>query len=216
MFSVTPVARKNKHTFAISSRRRAAIFALCLLAAILFIWLDHSPIRHTWQAQPKSTERTQAYDFQKYHEKTFTVINVVDGDTIDIDVPDGNFPRTRIRLWGVDTPETKNPKIGVMYFGLEASAFTKELAFEKPVAIYLDEENHTRDKYGRLLAYVLLPDGRFLNEVLLEEGYAYADTRFRHSFYNNYKQLEASARSQMKGFWLNVTREQMPQWRREK
>jgi len=201
--------------YAMSRRRKATITALCLLAAAVLIWLDHSPVRHTWQVQPKSAEEAAAYDFQKYDKKTFTVINVVDGDTIDIDVPDDNFPRTRIRLWGVDTPETKNPKVGVMYFGPEASAFTKELALEKPVTVYL-EEHRTRDKYGRLLAYVQLPDRRFLNEVLLEEGFAYADTRFRHSFYNKYKQLEASARSRKKGLWLNVTREQLPHWLQRK
>lgn len=201
--------------YAISRRRKATIIALCLLAAAVFVLLDHSPVRHIWQAQPKSAEEAQAYDFQKYHEKTFTVINVVDGDTIDIDVPDGNFPRTRIRLWGVDTPETKNPKVGVMYFGPEASAFTKELALGKPVTIYL-EEHRTRGKFGRLLAYVQLPDGRFLNEVLLAEGYAYADTRFRHIFYHRYPKLEAAARSQKKGFWLNVTREQLPEWLQER
>lgn len=199
-----------------SRRRKAAVATLCLLAAILFIRLDHSYLKHTWQVQPKSAEEAAVYDFQKYHEKTFTVINVVDGDTIDIDVPDGNFPRTRIRLWGVDTPETKSPKAGVMYFGPEASAFTKELALEKPVTIYLDEYNRTRGKFGRLLAYVQLPDRRFLNEVLLEEGYAYADTRFRHLYYNKYKQLESVARSQKKGLWLNVTREQLPQWLQRK
>jgi len=215
VFSVTTVAGKNKNTFAISRRRKAVILALCLLAVFLFIWLDHSPVRHAWQAQPKSKEQAVAYDFQKYHQKTFTVVNVVDGDTIDIDIPDGKYDHTRIRLWGIDTPETKNPKVGVMYFGQEASAFTKELALGKSVTVYL-EEHRTRGYYGRLLAYVHLPDGRFLNEVLLEEGFAYADLRFRHSFYNKYPQLEAAARSQKKGLWPDVTREQLPEWLQRK
>jgi micrococcal nuclease len=86
---------------------------------------------------------------------------------------------------------------------------------ESRVTLYL-EEHRTRDKYGRLLAYIELPDGRFLNEVLLSEGFAYADPRFRHSFYHKYKQLETTARSQKKGLWSNVTPEQMPKWRQEK
>jgi endonuclease YncB( thermonuclease family) len=210
------VAGKNKNIFAMSKRRHSTIFALCLLLAAAFVWLDHSPIRRSWQAQPKSNEQVKACDFEKYHEKTFTVLKVVDGDTIDIDVPDGKYKHTRIRLWGIDTPETKNPKTGVMYFGPEASEFTRELAFEKQVTIFLDEGNNTRDKYGRLLAYVKLPDDRFLNEVLLSEGFAYADTRFQHSFYHKYKQLEAAARSQKKGLWFKVTPEQMPKWQQEK
>jgi len=178
----------------------------------LFVWLDHSPIKSKWWPQPKSEEQAKAYDFQKYHTKTFTVVNVVDGDTIDIDIPDVNDSYTRIRLWGIDTPETKNPKVGVMYFGPEAAEFTTKLVLGKPVTVYLDEGNNTRGKYGRLLAYVKLPDAGFLNEVLLTEGFAYADSRFRHSLYNRYKQLDASARGLKKGLWENVTREQLPEW----
>jgi len=206
------VSKQNKIPYAMSRRRRAGIIVLCLLAVVLFVWLDHSPIRSKWQSQPKSEEQAEANDFQKYHTKTFTVVKVVDGDTIDIDIPDVNDSYTRIRLWGIDTPETKNPEVGVMYFGPEAAEFTRKLVLGKPVTVYLDEGNSTRGKYGRLLAYVKLPDDRFLNEVLLTEGFAYADLRFRHSFYNRYKQLEASARSLKKGLWEKVTNEQMPEW----
>lgn len=199
-----------------SRRRRAGIIVLCMLAVVFFVWLDHSPIRSKWQSQPKSEEQAAANDFQKYHTKTFAVINVVDGDTIDIDIPDVNDSYTRIRLWGIDTPETKNPDLGVMYFGPEAADFATELTLRKNVTVYL-EEHRTRGKYGRLLAYVQLSDRRFLNEVLLTEGFAYADLRFRHNFYNRYPQLEASARSQKKGLWSNVKREQLPEWlQREK
>ena len=99
-----------------------------------------------------------------------------------------------------------------MYFGPEAAAFTKRQCLGQKVTVYLDEGNRTRCKYGRLLAYVQLPDGRFLNELLLTEGFAYADVRFRHSFYNRYKQLQATARAHGKGLWPGVTREQLPQW----
>jgi micrococcal nuclease len=100
-----------------------------------------------------------------------------------------------------------------MYFGPEAAEFTKKLVLGKPVTVYLDE-TRTRDKYDRLLAYIKLPDGGFLNEVLLTEGFAYADLRFKHNLYNKYKQLEAAARSRKKGLWPKVTPEQWPEWRR--
>ncbi len=102
-----------------------------------------------------------------------------------------------------------------MYFGPEASDFAKKLALGKQVAVYL-EEHRTRGYYGRLLAYVQLPDGRFLNEVLLTEGFAYADLRFDHSYYHGYQKLEASARIQKKGLWEKVTRTQLPQWLQER
>ncbi len=198
-----------------SKCRRTTIFTICLLVVVAFVWLDHSPIGCNWQRQLKSEEQAKAYDFEKYHKKTFTIVGVVDGDTLDIDIPDGKYEHTRIRLWGVDTPETKHPKKGVMYFGPEAADFATKLVLGKQIKVYL-EEHRTRGKFGRLLAYVQLPDGRFLNEVLLSEGFAYADTRFRHSFYHKYKQLEASARSRKKGLWKEVTPEQMPEWRQQK
>ncbi len=206
------MSEKNTTPYAMSRRRRTGIIALCMLVIVVFVRLDYSYIRSKRQSQPKSEEQAKAYDFQKYHTKTFTVVNVVDGDTIDIDMPDGQDEHTRIRLWGIDTPETNNPNVGVMYFGPEAAEFARELVLGKPVTVYLDEGNNTRGKYGRLLAYVKLPNGGFLNQILLTEGYAYADVRFRHSLYNRYKQLDASARSLKKGLWEKVTREQLPEW----
>ncbi len=207
--------KQKKIASAMSKRRYSAIFILCLLLAAAFVLLDHSQIRRSWQFLPKSSEEAKGRDFEKYHGKTFTVLKVVDGDTIDIDVPNGKYNHTRIRLWGIDTPETKNPETGIMYFGPEAADFTTKSALQKQVTVYLDEAD-TRDKYKRLLAYIKLPDGRFLNEALLAEGFAYADVRFRHSFYQKYQQLEAAARSQKKGLWLKVTPEQMPKWLRKK
>jgi micrococcal nuclease len=202
--------KQKKTAFAMSKRRRSTISILCLLLVTAFVWLDHSSIKRDWQTRSESSKQTKTGDFEKYHEKTFTVVNVVDGDTIDIDIPDGKYNHTRIRLLGVNMPETKNPKTGIMYFGPEAADFTTKSALGKQVAVYL-EEHRTRDKYGRLLAYIKLPDGKFLNEALLAEGFAYADVRFRHSFYYKYQQLEAAARSQKKGLRLKVTPEQMPE-----
>ncbi len=209
-----------KPRYAMSRRQRTGMTLLCLLLAAVFVWFDHSSIRQIWHRQPKSEDQQKvqkAYDLEKYHTKAFTVVNIVDGDTIDIDIADNGYDHTRIRLWGIDTPETKSEEYGVMYFGPEAAEFTKKITLGKTATIYLDASNKTRDKYDRLLAYVQLPDCRFLNEALLSEGFAYADLRFRHSFYNKYQQLEAGARSLKKGLWEKVTREQLPEWlKREK
>ena len=211
------MTRPGKTQYAMSRRRWAAIAAVCVAAAVLLVWLDHNSPEPERQSQGKSQEQLRAWDTKKYHGGTFTVSNVVDGDTMDIDVPDGEYEHTRIRLWGIDTPESKSPKVGVMYFGPEAAEFTRNVVLGRDVRIYLDEGNRTRGYYGRVLAYVQLPDGRFLNEVLVSQGYAYADVRFRHSNYNKYKQLESAARGQQKGLWAAVTREQLPQWlQREK
>jgi micrococcal nuclease len=205
------LAEKKKTAYAMSRRRKTGIIATCLLVMAVFILLDHGLLKRRWRQQPKSEEQAKAYDLEKYHKKTFTVVKVVDGDTLDVDITDVNHNHTRIRLWGVDSPESKSQDTGVMYFGPEAAEFTTESALGKQVTIYL-EEHRTRGKYGRLLAYVQLPDNRFLNELLVTEGFAYADLRFRHSLYRKYTQLEGSARRQQKGLWEKVTREQLPEW----
>jgi len=205
-------AKTNSFGYAMSRRKRSAILSLCVLAAAAIVWFDHSHIAERFRLAGRiENTSSSSYDIAKYHRKIFEVVKVVDGDTIDIDIPDGRHQHTRIRLWGVDTPETKNPETGVMYFGPEASEFTKESTLGKKVTIYLDEK-HTRDKYDRLLAYIQLPSGEFLNKALVAEGYAYADVRFKHEFYYKYQQLEASARKGKKGLWEKVTREQLPQW----
>lgn len=186
-----------------------------MLSGVVLIWLDRNCLSPRLQSHPKSEDQRISYDLHKYHGKTFEVVKAVDGDTMDIGIADGQYEHTRIRLWGIDAPESKSPKVGVMYFGPEASNFAAELVRGKQVTIYLDEQR-TRGKYGRLLAYMRLPDGRCVNEVLLGQGYAYADLRFHHGFYRKYQQLEASARSLKKGLWQSVTRRQLPQWLRDR
>jgi micrococcal nuclease len=156
--------------------------------------------------------QTLATDLSRYHGRTFLVVRVVDGDTLHLGVPDASDTTTRVRLVGVDAPELGGGNRERMYFGAEAAACAERLAMGKRVTVYFDEQAGSRDRYGRLLAYVELPDGKFLNEQLLLEGYTYADTRFRHSYYQKYQQLEASARALKGGLWAGVTPEQMPPW----
>ena len=201
----------NRITFAMSRHRKAGIITLCLFIVAVFVWFDNRSLKRRWRQSKSAGGQARACDIEKYHKKTFTVVKIVDGDTLDINVPDVNHNYTRIRLLGVDSPETRSQYSSVMYFGPEAAEFAEKSALVKQATIYLEEHN-TRGKYGRLLAYVQLPDGRFLNEVLLAEGFAYSDLRFRHSLYQKYKQLESSARRQQKGLWEEVTREQLPEW----
>lgn len=98
------------------------------------------------------------------------VSRVVDGDTVDLSFR--GRPGERVRLLGIDTPETVKPDSPVECFGPEASARTEELLPEgTEVVVQRDEE--PRDRYGRLLVYLWRrSDGTFVNEVLLAEGFA--------------------------------------------
>jgi micrococcal nuclease len=148
-------------------------------------------------------------DFANYHSRTFLAVNVVDGDTLDVDEPDGDHKHTRIRLWGVDTPETKHPHKGVQHFGRGADAFTRAACSGKQVRLEL-LRGRTRGKYGRLLAYVILPDGRMLNRELLRQGCAYADPRFDHPRKREFSRLQDEAMRSRTGLWQAVQPEDLP------
>lgn len=98
-----------------------------------------------------------------------TVQHVVDGDTIDISI---GGKTERVRLIGINTPETKHPTKGVECFGPEASAYTEQL-LPKGTALRVERDVEARDKYGRLLLYVYIASNNvFVNLDLVMNGYA--------------------------------------------
>lgn len=102
-------------------------------------------------------------------EPNATLVYVTDGDTIGVEV-DGT--EERVRLIGIDTPETKKPDTPVQCFGPEATAFTTSLLPEG-TALHLERDVEARDAYGRLLAYVYrADDGLFVNMEIIGRGYA--------------------------------------------
>ena len=98
-----------------------------------------------------------------------TMVSVVDGDTIDVNI-DGR--RERVRLIGIDTPETKKPNTPVQCYGPEATKFTKSL-LASDVPLHLERDIVARDDFGRMLAYVYLAgDGEFVNMTIIAKGFA--------------------------------------------
>lgn len=127
----------------------------------------------------------------------YKVVRVVDGDTIIIDM---NSTEERVRFIGINTPESVKPDTPVEKYGKEASSFTNKLLKNKKVKLEFDAEK--RDKYSRLLAYVYLPDGRMVNKILLEEGYAQVMTIPPNVKYQKeFLKLQRKAREQSKGLW---------------
>ena len=158
--------------------------------------------------------RRPASEAETYDGVTFAVVRVIDGDTLDVDRPDGDYPRTRVRLWGVDTPETKKPETPVQHFGPEATALTRDLCDGKKVRLEL-EPSRDRDDHGRLLAWVYLPDGRLLNRVLVTRGYAYADPRYEHHLSRELGRLQSEARKASRGLWKDVREKDLPYYYRQ-
>ena len=121
------------------------------------------------------------------------VERVVDGDTIVV------RGVGRVRLIGVDTPETVSPGRPVEFFGREASAFAKRLLEGRPVRLEYDRER--TDRYGRTLAYVHLEDGTFANAEIVRRGYGHAYTRFPFRYLDRFRRLEREARAAGRGLW---------------
>ena len=189
------------------------------IAAFFFFLVIVAVIDHYWGDDVRTSIERATYsdaDRQRYHGKTFAVVSVVDGDTIDIDAPDGDEAFTRIRLIGVDTPETKHPTVGKMYYGPEATAFTAKRCEGKRVTLLIDTVGDIRGYYGRLLAYVKLDDDTILNAELIRTGHGYAYLSYPHSEFDNYKQLMEEAIEQKTGLWQNAKRDDLPKWLKSK
>ena len=159
--------------------------------------------------------RATRSDWEKYHGRQFKVVRVIDGDTLDVNCPDGRFRRTRIRLWGVDTPETVTPDTPVEHFGPEATAFTRSATLGKTVTLKL-YRLRTRGTYKRLLAYVTLPDGTDLSQAIIATGHGYADPRFDHPRKREFRSAQRQARQSRHGLWRQATDADLPYYYRGK
>jgi len=126
----------------------------------------------------------------------YQCVRVIDGDTIVV-MMDGR--QERVRLIGVDTPETVHPEKPVERFGKEASDFTKRIVQGK--MIRLEYDGNKRDRYNRLLAYVYLEDGTFLNAEIIRLGYGFAYTRFPFRYIDEFREYEREARENGRGLW---------------
>jgi micrococcal nuclease len=127
-----------------------------------------------------------------------TVVEVIDGDTIDVRFANGRVER--IRMLGADTPEVKDPRKPVQCFGPEASAYT-HTRVPSGTRVRLETDVEQRDKYGRLLAYVYVGGVRYEDE-LLRLGYArllIIPPNGEHA--RAMLQAELSAKAARRGLW---------------
>ena len=128
-------------------------------------------------------------------DETRLVERVIDGDTIELDGGE------KVRLIGVDTPETVHPVKPIERFGKEASAFTRRLAEGKRVRLEGEFGVQKRDRYGRTLAYVWLPDGELLNLEIIRQGYGFAYTKYPFFRMEEFRAAEREARDKGRGLW---------------
>jgi micrococcal nuclease len=140
-------------------------------------------------------------DLQRYDGQKFTVVRVVDGDTLLIDEPDGPEPHTRVRLWGIDTPELAREGRPADPGSVEATEAAKRWVSRHPHVTLVLQTHRIRDDYGRLLAYIDPDDGLSLNAHLVRKGFAEADDRWPHERREDFARLEEQAKFERIGLW---------------
>jgi micrococcal nuclease len=130
------------------------------------------------------------------------VVKVVDGDTIDVVI---GGVKDKIRIIGINTPETVDPRRPVECFGKESSNFAKQTLNGKTVQLESDPTQADRDKYNRLLRFVFLNDGAVdYGKLAISEGYANEYTyEVPYKYQIVYKQTEREARTAKKGLWAD-------------
>jgi endonuclease YncB( thermonuclease family) len=140
-------------------------------------------------------------DVAAYHGAEVLVNRVVEGDLLEIAIPDGRAgrPQTQVRLWGVRCPR------GAEALADDAAAHTRLLAEGRSVELAL-EPLRTRGELGRVMAHVRLPDGSNLNERLLAAGLARADDRAPHALLERYDAAERDAKRAKAGVWGEAPR----------
>ena len=128
----------------------------------------------------------------------YKVVNVIDGDTIQVEL-DGKLEM--VRLLGIDTQEIDSPYTEEECFGEEAGEYLRQLLDNKEVYLIPDKQSSNRDKYERLLRYVFLPDGLFVDAELIKNGYAYNYIYEPFEFMKYFDFLEKEAREDARGLW---------------
>jgi len=126
------------------------------------------------------------------------VTSVQDGDTITVRV-DGRSEK--VRLVGIDSPEMKDERPGYREAAIAARDYARSRLKGKTVTLEPDGRQDDRDKYARLLRYVILGDGTNFNEELVRKGYARVYDRFSFTMKPQFKESESEAKRERIGLW---------------
>ena len=165
-----------------------SIAGLVILVTIIWILIYFIPKIHI-SKNAKDSITTPGY---------YKITSVIDGDTIEVNM-DGTIER--VRLIGVDTPETQEPDNPVECFGEAASNFAHQLMDAKSVRLEGDTINTNRDRYKRLLRYAYLNDGTFINAEIIKQGYGFAYLNFPFTKSDEFANYQNEAQKAARGLW---------------
>lgn len=186
------------------------IFTLAVLILIgFFAWkyilprLEESENRDKQQVEKENSTKETAH-----------VKKIFDGDTFEAEI---NGKTEKIRMLGIDTPErwdsekfdrdmerTGRDKKTIQKLGELSYEHTVRLIGGKKVILKTEPGGDNKDRYGRLLRYVYLDDGTFVNMKIIEDGYANAYRKFKLSKQKEFIDAEKKARENKKGLWGDI------------
>ena len=174
------------------------ILRLLTLVVLLLVSYQTLQVSNVPQKSVKSVKIAQ-----EVTENKTTVVRVVDGDTIVVLV---NNIEEKIRIIGINTPETVDPRKKVECFGKQASDKAKQLLTGQEIKLKSDPTQADRDKYKRLLRYISLPDGTDYGLKMIQEGYAYEYTYLKpYKYQKEFMELQTLARTSERGLWAKDT-----------
>jgi micrococcal nuclease len=157
-----------------------------LLAAAFYLVLE----------RPLRSEKQASHDFVR-------VVEVYDGDTVGAII---NTKREKVRLTGIDAPETGQPPWGAM-----AKQYLQTLVGEAGRQVKLEFDVEQRDKHGRILAYLRTPDGKHINLLMVKNGYAMLYTVPPNVRYaNELAAAQTEAREKKIGIWSDQGLKEKP------
>jgi len=182
----------KRRSFRRRPRRTWLVFAL--FAGLALLRLGHD----RWQGVPQPVYEPPLAEGE------YDVVRVVDGDTLLVAPPPGSAQahrrEIRVRLLGIDCPESVKPNHPVEPWGREAAEFTRQ--FVSGGAVRLRFDKRRLDQYGRYLAYVFVAD-KMLNEELVRAGMAYVSVYpgDSESMTRRLRASEQQAREARRGVW---------------
>lgn len=133
----------------------------------------------------------------------FKITKVIDGDTVEVQKEvEGNIEKYKVRLLGINTPESVDPRRPVECFAKEASKYVTDNFLGEMARLETDDSQDKYDKYDRLLAYVYTSEGIMINKKLIADGYAYEYTYDKpYRFQREFRELQRLAKSENLGLW---------------
>jgi micrococcal nuclease len=179
--------------------RRIVALALCVCLGARAPALAADPQSHKENCQERQDHcLPSAAEAQPISTIPGTVTRVVDGDTIIVQLQTGPI---RVRLYGIDAPESTQPEGG------EATAYLAKRIAHQPVEL----EPYGQDRYNRMVAIVYLQD-EDVNETMVQQGFAWAYRRYLKRSDTDYCYYEQDARKAHLGLWSLPAAEQVAPW----